>query len=44
MPYTLEDYRKEVERNVLSSITPERVLEEIPLDEILFCSQQQCDF
>ena len=35
MPYTLEDYRKEVERNVLSSITPVRILEEIPLDELL---------
>ncbi len=35
MPYTLEDYRKEVERNVLSSITPERILEEIPLDKLL---------
>jgi hypothetical protein len=35
MPYTLEDYRKEVERNVLSSITPERILEEYSHDELL---------
>ncbi|OQY53704.1 MAG: hypothetical protein B6245_22545 [Desulfobacteraceae bacterium 4572_88] len=27
MPYTVEDYRKELERNVLRSLTPERRLE-----------------
>ena len=35
MPYTVEDYRRELERNVLSSITAERVLEEFSLDELL---------
>jgi hypothetical protein len=35
MPYTLEDYRNELERNVLSSLTPEKILERFPLDELL---------
>jgi hypothetical protein len=35
MPYTVEDYRRELEKNVLSSITAERVLEEFSLDELL---------
>jgi len=35
MPYTVEDYRRELERNVLSSITAERIMEEFSLDELL---------
>ncbi len=35
MPYTVEDYRNELERNVLKSLTPEKILEKFPLDELL---------
>ncbi len=30
MPYTVEDYRKEMEKNVLRSITPKRLFEFFP--------------
>ncbi|MCP4105092.1 MAG: DUF1682 domain-containing protein [Desulfobacteraceae bacterium] len=29
MPYTVEDYRNELERNVLKSLTPEKILDEL---------------
>jgi len=35
MPYTVEDYRKELERNVLRSLTPERRLEGLSTEERL---------
>ncbi len=35
MPYTVEDYRRELEHNVLNTLTPEKILEKFSLDELL---------
>ncbi len=34
MPYTLEDYREEIKRNVLASLTPEERIKGIPTEEL----------
>jgi hypothetical protein len=35
MPYTVEDYKRDVKEKVLKSLTPEELLERLPLEEIL---------